>query len=119
MSYNNYNRNVMNSRNYNSHAGQYNRTTSHMNHGDCSCERMNANSMTTSYDCDCAMNNEYNSRTYTECDTHPRKMKPVDEMMIGMGYVPYQKWQNIYDYEKAFCRGTIFEDLDKPWIGRC
>ncbi len=43
---------------------------------------------------------------------------PVDQMMIGMGYVPWQKWQNIYDLDEALKRGTIFEDLDKPYLGR-
>ena len=43
---------------------------------------------------------------------------PVDQMTIGMGYVPWQKWQNIYDMDEGIKRGTIFEELDKPYIGR-
>ncbi|MCR5736979.1 MAG: spore coat associated protein CotJA [Eubacterium sp.] len=39
-------------------------------------------------------------------------------MTIGMGYVPWQKWQNIYDMDEAIKRGTIFEELDKPYLGR-
>ena len=45
--------------------------------------------------------------------------EPVDEMMPGMSYVPWQKWENIYNMEEGLERGTIFADLDKPYIGRC
>ncbi len=38
-------------------------------------------------------------------------------MPIAMAYVPWQIWRKIYDDEKAFCRGTIFEELDKPFRG--
>ncbi len=40
-----------------------------------------------------------------------------NKMMLAMAYVPWQEWQNIYDMDKAFCRGTIFCDLDKPFLG--
>ena len=39
------------------------------------------------------------------------------DMPIGMAYVPWQKWQNIYDAEKGFCNGTIFQDLNLPFLG--
>lgn len=42
----------------------------------------------------------------------------VDHMNPGMGYVPWQKWEEIYDMEKGFERGTIFCQLDKPYTGR-
>ena len=35
----------------------------------------------------------------------------------GMAYVPYQSWERIYDPAIALERGTIFPDLDKPFIG--
>lgn len=37
---------------------------------------------------------------------------------IAMAYVPWQKWQNLYEHCKGFQRGTIFEDLTKPFHGR-
>lgn len=50
-----------------------------------------------------------------DCD----KMKEhVDHMNPGMSYVPWQKWEEIYDMEKGFERGTIFCQLDKPYTGR-
>ncbi len=42
---------------------------------------------------------------------------PKDLLSLAMAYVPRQKWQNIYDVKVALVRGTIFADLDKPFIG--
>ncbi|MCU6747803.1 spore coat associated protein CotJA [Faecalicatena acetigenes] len=39
-------------------------------------------------------------------------------MPLAMAYVPWQKWQNIYDTCKAFEQGTIFQELDKPFHGK-
>ena len=41
-----------------------------------------------------------------------------NHMVLAMATVPWQKWQYIYDAEKALHRGTIFEELDKPFEGR-
>ena len=49
------------------------------------------------------------------CD---RGNEPVDRMAPGMAFVPWQEWDDIYDMEKALERGTIFEELDKPFLGR-
>lgn len=45
----------------------------------------------------------------------------LEGMPLAMAYVPWQNWRKIYEPEKAFCRGTIFEELDKPFqgIGGC
>ena len=42
------------------------------------------------------------------CDSYP----------IGMAYVPWQEFREIYDMERALEVGTIFEELDKPFLGR-
>ena len=41
--------------------------------------------------------------------------------IIRMGYVPVQSWQQPYALETAFRRGTIFPDLDLPFMmgGAC
>ncbi len=39
------------------------------------------------------------------------------EMPVGMFYVPMQSWGDLYDPDAALCRGTLFQDLDKPFIG--
>lgn len=40
-----------------------------------------------------------------------------DEQVVGMLYVPNQEWKKVYKIEVGFSRGTIFSDLDKPWLG--
>ena len=37
--------------------------------------------------------------------------------VLAMAYVRWQEWQKIYDAEKGFCRGTIFQELDLPFCG--
>lgn len=39
------------------------------------------------------------------------------ETPVGMAYVPYQRWKNVYEPSAALDRGTVFEDLDKPFLG--
>lgn len=44
---------------------------------------------------------------------------PLSSLSLGMAYVPWQKsFDNLYDTDKAFCVGTIFPCLDKPFLGR-
>ena len=51
-------------------------------------------------------------RDHWSCD-----FSAVDAFPLAMSYVPMQKFKNIYDTEKALCRGTLFEDLDLPFKG--
>lgn len=45
---------------------------------------------------------------------------PVEQMQIAMAYVPWQKWKQPYQLDKALYRGTIFPELDLPFTrGRC
>lgn len=32
-------------------------------------------------------------------------------------YAPMQEWQNLYDNETGLSRGTIFKELEKPFLG--
>lgn len=49
----------------------------------------------------------------------PRCMEdPLSDMAIAMAYVPWQEWGNLYDMDKALKVGTVFADLDKPFLGR-
>lgn len=43
---------------------------------------------------------------------------PLNGLPIAMAYVPWQEFKDLYSAEKAFCRGTIFEELDKPFLGK-
>lgn len=36
---------------------------------------------------------------------------------VAMAYVPWQFWKTLHSAEKALHRGTIFEELDKPFMG--
>lgn len=43
----------------------------------------------------------------------------IDKFPIAMAYVPWQKFEKLYDdLEKAYCSGTIFPELNKPFTGR-
>lgn len=37
---------------------------------------------------------------------------------LAMAYVPMQRFQKLYNPDKAFDVGTLYEELDKPWLGR-
>ncbi|MBQ6809081.1 MAG: spore coat associated protein CotJA [Clostridia bacterium] len=41
----------------------------------------------------------------------------VDDFPLAMAYVPMQKFINLYNIEDALCAGTLFKDLDKPFLG--
>ena len=47
-----------------------------------------------------------------------RKEDRLSGLPLAMAYVPWQRWRNVYDISKGFHRGTIFEELDKPFLGR-
>lgn len=36
---------------------------------------------------------------------------------LAMSYVPFQRFENLYDDEKALSRGTLFASLDLPFVG--
>lgn len=51
--------------------------------------------------------------------TPPTPLPPQNCCMgaLAMAYVPVQQWQDIYEPEVALARGTLFAQLDKPFIG--
>lgn len=38
------------------------------------------------------------------------------ETPVGMCYVPVQKITTVYEPANAYQQGTLFPDLDKPWL---
>ncbi len=43
----------------------------------------------------------------------------MDNYVIAMAYVPWQHFNQIYDnLEEAYGEGTIFPELNKPFMGR-
>ena len=63
-------------------------------------------------DCDCQHMVREEKQETCGCTDHS------SHSVLAMASVPWQKWQYIYDAEKGFHRGTIFEELDKPFEGR-
>ena len=49
------------------------------------------------------------------------KMMFPSDPVVGMAYVPWQQLEEVYEAEVALQRGTIFPELDKPFMagGRC
>lgn len=48
-----------------------------------------------------------------------RNDKSYDNFMIAMAYVPWQQYAQMYDnLEEAYMEGTIFPELNKPFMGR-
>lgn len=45
---------------------------------------------------------------------------PEQPQVVAMAYVPWQHLQTVYETDYGFDRGTIFPELDKPWLaGGC
>ena len=43
----------------------------------------------------------------------------IDKFPVAMAYVPWQRFDKLYDdLEKAYCYGTVFPELNKPFTGR-
>lgn len=40
-----------------------------------------------------------------------------DEMVLAMSYVKMQQWKQVYEAETALNRGTLFPELDLPFVG--
>lgn len=62
----------------------------------------------------------HDMRGYTRnphCNEGKGMEKRSEEQVLAMAYVQWQEWRKIYEPGKAFCRGTIFEELDKPFYG--
>ena len=75
---------------------------------------MNCNMNTMHNGTGCGMNRSFNAGN--------RQMPPShrdSDNSTHMSYVPWQIWRNIYCIEEGLEKGTIFEDMDKPYIGRC
>lgn len=52
--------------------------------------------------------NECNN-TQTDC---------IDSLPLAMAYVPMQKWNTTYEPDAGLNNGTIFPELNLPWLGR-
>lgn len=67
------------------------------------------------------MNNEFSVQKMLARPEEPENdfsATPLDSLPLVMAYVPLQKWRKIYDADVGHERGTIFSELDLPFLGR-
>ena len=56
----------------------------------------------------------------TRCDCPNTGVGGMEMYPIAMGYIPWQQWQLTYALDRGLVRGTIFPELDLPFVmGRC
>ena len=62
-----------------------------------------------------------NSNSCNSCNNNSNTTNncAIDSFPVGMCYVPWQKWRDLYNLETALKRGTLFSELDKPFQGGC
>jgi len=41
----------------------------------------------------------------------------MEDFPVAMAYVPWQNWHTVYDLERGLSCGTIFPELNKPFLG--
>lgn len=46
----------------------------------------------------------------------PHTNRAADPMVLAMAYVPNQTWRDLYEPQEGFPRGTIFRQLDLPFM---
>lgn len=56
--------------------------------------------------------------TYRQNQMSMVKRDTMDDISLAMAYVPWQKWRNLYETEKGFHCGTIFQELNLPFLGK-
>lgn len=54
------------------------------------------------------------------CASHPvraREAWTTENFALAMAYVPMQHFKNVYELDEALQVGTIFPELNKPFLG--
>lgn len=77
---------------------------------DCGCERERGEGR----DCGCGRER----KETRDCGCGRKQEDPLYGMPLAMAYVPWQRWGDIYPVCEGFHTGTIFEELDKPFLGK-
>lgn len=71
------------------------------------------------HDCDCDGFDDDDDDYHRSCWNRDVNDERYADQPIAMAYVPGQHWGCVMDREEGFCKGTIFEDLYKPFKGEC
>lgn len=50
------------------------------------------------------------------CGRMTERVSVRDDFALAMAYVPWQHFANVYEPDKALLVGTIFPELDKPFL---
>ena len=51
------------------------------------------------------------------CVADPKNGVLLGDLPLVMAYVPSQSWRQLYDEAKALKAGTLFQELDLPFMG--
>ncbi len=54
---------------------------------------------------------------YAAPSTRPGKELCMDTFPLAMAYVPMQQFQSMYELDEALQNGTVFPELNKPFMG--
>lgn len=81
---------------------------------DCGCERQESRDC----GCGCQENRECGCEREEEKECGCRRKDRLKGMPLAMAYVPWQDWGDLYCAHKALQVGTVFEELDMPFLGR-
>lgn len=41
---------------------------------------------------------------------------PLTDFPVAMAYVPWQEWRDICNIDEGFFKGSIFKELQKPFV---
>ena len=82
----------------------------------CSCQ----NTVTVEASCACPPKVSPECACAVACAVacEPCERDDMPGFPLGMAYVPWQPWCNLYDTEQALWKGTLFQDLDLDFLGR-
>lgn len=62
----------------------------------------------------CQSSNMSPTNCSMKCD---KQSENIQNFPIAMAYVPWQKWKKVYNDDVGLERGTIFPELDLPFMG--
>lgn len=60
----------------------------------------------------------YSTYRQTQSSTCMANRDTYGNKPLAMAYVPWQTWRDLYDIEKGFRCGTIFQELNLPFLGK-
>ncbi|MBR1391933.1 MAG: spore coat associated protein CotJA [Lachnospiraceae bacterium] len=63
--------------------------------------------------------NQHNYNRYQQTNSMPASYnnQPACNQELAMAYVPFQEFRNLYETDRGFRQGTIFQELYKPFQG--